>query len=74
MSEKEQCLKILEKLRSLSNPRAVEGMARFGINPKNTYGVSIPTLRNMAKEIHGNHVLPSSFGLQVFMKLAYWHA
>jgi 3-methyladenine DNA glycosylase AlkD len=57
MSEKERCLKILEKLRSLSNPRAVEGMARFGINPENTYGVSIPTLRNMAKEIRGNHVL-----------------
>jgi 3-methyladenine DNA glycosylase AlkD len=57
MSEKEGCLKILEKLRSLSNPKAVEGMARFGINPKNTYGVSIPTLRSMAKEIRGNHVL-----------------
>jgi 3-methyladenine DNA glycosylase AlkD len=57
MSEKERCLKILEKLRSLSNPRAVEGMARFGINPKNTYGVSIPTLRNMVKEVRGNHVL-----------------
>jgi 3-methyladenine DNA glycosylase AlkD len=57
MSEKEECLKILERLKSLSNPRAVEGMARFGINPTNTYGVSIPSLREMAKEIRGNHVL-----------------
>jgi 3-methyladenine DNA glycosylase AlkD len=57
MSEKEDCLKILERLKSLSNPRAVEGMAHLGINPKNTYGVSIPSLRRMAKEIRGNHVL-----------------
>jgi 3-methyladenine DNA glycosylase AlkD len=46
---------ILEKLKSLSNPKNVEGMARFGINPKNTYGVSIPNLRKIAKEIGENH-------------------
>lgn len=32
-------------------------MARFGINPKNTYGLSIPHLRNMAKQIGKNHLL-----------------
>jgi 3-methyladenine DNA glycosylase AlkD len=48
---------ILKKLKALSNPKAVEGMARFGINPKNTYGVSIPTLRKLAKEIGKNHSL-----------------
>ena len=42
---------ILIKLKSLSDPKAVEGMARFGINPENTFGVSIPNLRKMAKEI-----------------------
>jgi len=57
MSEKEECLRILERLKSLSDPKAVEGMARFGINPKNTYGVSIPSIREMAKKIRGNHVL-----------------
>jgi 3-methyladenine DNA glycosylase AlkD len=41
----------------LSNPKAVEGMARFGINPNNTYGVSIPNLRTIAKEIGKNHLL-----------------
>ena len=41
---------ILKKLKSLSDPKAVEGMARFGINPENTFGVSIPNLRQMAKE------------------------
>ncbi len=48
---------ILIKLKSLSNPDAVAGMARFGINPKNTYGVSIPVLRKMAKQIGKNHLL-----------------
>ncbi|MBS7251918.1 MAG: DNA alkylation repair protein [Candidatus Freyarchaeota archaeon] len=48
---------ILKKLRALSNPKAVEGMARFGINPENTYGVSIPNLRKMAKEIGKDHSL-----------------
>ncbi|GAI10069.1 unnamed protein product, partial [marine sediment metagenome] len=48
---------ILKKLKALSNPKAVEGMARFGINPKSTYGVSVPNLRKMAKEIGRDHPL-----------------
>ena len=48
---------ILKKLKVLSNPEAVEGMARFGINPENTYGVSIPNLRKIAKETGKNHTL-----------------
>ncbi len=48
---------ILKKLKSLSDSKAVAGMARFGINPKNTYGVSIPNLRKMAKEIGKSHFL-----------------
>lgn len=42
---------IINKLKSLSNPKNIEGMARFGINPKNTLGISIPDLRKIAKEI-----------------------
>jgi len=52
-----QLAEILRKLKSLCDPKAVEGMARFGINPENTYGVSVPNLRMMAKEIGRNHVL-----------------
>ncbi len=48
---------ILRKLESLADPKAVEGMARFGINARNTFGVSIPNLRAMAKKIGRNHVL-----------------
>jgi len=32
-------------------------MARFGINPKNTLGISIPFLRSFAKKIGENHAL-----------------
>lgn len=46
---------ITEKLKSLTNPEAVAGMARYGINPKNNYGVSVITLRKMAKDIGKNH-------------------
>ena len=48
---------IIKKLKSLSDPEAVRGMARFGINPENTYGVPIPSLREMAKEIGVDHEL-----------------
>jgi 3-methyladenine DNA glycosylase AlkD len=48
---------ILKKLKSLSDPKAVEGMARFGINPENTFGVSIPNLRQIAKETGKDHAL-----------------
>lgn len=48
---------IVARLKALSNPEAVKGMARYGINPDNAYGVSIPNLRTMAKEIGRNHSL-----------------
>ncbi|MBM3238431.1 DNA alkylation repair protein [Candidatus Poribacteria bacterium] len=46
---------ILKTLKSLSNPKVVEGMAKYGITPKSAYGVSIPNLRKIAKEIGVNH-------------------
>jgi len=48
---------LIKRLGSLSDPKTVEGMARFGINPENTYGVSIPNLRKMAREIAVDHAL-----------------
>lgn len=51
------CDQIIKELKSLKNPENVAGMARFGINPNNTYGVSIPTLRKMAKETGKDHSL-----------------
>src|SRR5512141_3164489 len=32
-------------------------MARFGINPTNTLGISIPSLRKLAREAGRNHAL-----------------
>jgi 3-methyladenine DNA glycosylase AlkD len=57
MPEKPQYNEILQKLKALSNLKTVEGMARFGINPNNAYGVSIPTLRKIAKEVGTDHTL-----------------
>lgn len=48
---------ILDLLKSLANPENVAGMARFGINPENTYGISIPTLRKIAKQCGRDHQL-----------------
>ena len=48
---------ILRDLRALSNPKNLAGMARFGINPKNTPGVSVPQIREMARKAGKNHAL-----------------
>jgi len=46
---------VLREMRSMGDVKAVEGMARFGISSKNTLGVSIPTLRSMARRIGTDH-------------------
>jgi len=48
---------IIKQLKSMGKPENVKGMARYGINPNNNYGVSIYQLRPMAKEIGQNHSL-----------------
>jgi 3-methyladenine DNA glycosylase AlkD len=50
-------MEILERLKSLANPDNVAGMARFGINTQNTYGISIYVLRDIAREIGRDHAL-----------------
>jgi 3-methyladenine DNA glycosylase AlkD len=44
-------------LRAQANPRNAAGMARFGINPQNTLGISIPFLRALARRIGKDHKL-----------------
>lgn len=51
---------ILKTLKELSNPHNVEGMTRYGINPENNLGVSVGTLRNLAKTIGHDHTLALS--------------
>jgi 3-methyladenine DNA glycosylase AlkD len=51
------CNEILDRLRSLGDPKAVEGMARYGIRSTNALGVSAPKLRRFAREIGRSHDL-----------------
>jgi 3-methyladenine DNA glycosylase AlkD len=55
MSEKSE--EIIVQLKSLADPQAVKGKAKFGINPQNTLGISIPALRQLAKENGRDHGL-----------------
>ena len=48
---------VLKELRSKADPRSVEGMARFGINPRKALGVPIPALRRLAKKTGRDHAL-----------------
>ncbi len=49
---------ILEKLESLKNAKHAKGIARFGIKPKTkVYGIRIPKLRKIAKQIGKDHNL-----------------
>ena len=48
---------IIKELKSMANPKNVAGMAKFGINPKGTLGISVYDVRRMAKDIGKNHAL-----------------
>lgn len=51
---------IIRELEFLSDPSTLKGMASFGITPGRSYGVSIPELRRIAKNIGKNHELAAS--------------
>ena len=42
--------KILEKLKSMANPKAVEEISHFGITSENTFGIFIVSLRKLANK------------------------
>lgn len=48
---------LLTRLTSLARPGAVEGMARFGMAPEGRLGVSVPSLRALAREVGRDHAL-----------------
>lgn len=48
---------VMSRLKSLSDPTAVEGMAKYGINPEKNLGVSVGQIRKLAKEIGKDHKL-----------------
>ncbi len=49
--------KIIQKLESLADPEAAAGMADFGIVGVQVYGIRMPVLRALAKEIGQDHEL-----------------
>lgn len=52
-----QCEAVLEQLRAVANPKNVLSMARFGISTENTLGISVATLRKLARGIGHDHDL-----------------
>jgi 3-methyladenine DNA glycosylase AlkD len=48
---------IIKELKSLRNPRNIEGMARYGLNSPKTLGLCMPDLMRIAKETGRNHEL-----------------
>ena len=48
---------LLARLQAHANPANVAGMARFGINPEGTLGVSVTVLRGIAREAGRSHEL-----------------
>jgi 3-methyladenine DNA glycosylase AlkD len=53
----EKLQEVVSKLRSLGDPKAAEGAARFGVHVANILGVAAPALRKLAKEIGTDHKL-----------------
>jgi 3-methyladenine DNA glycosylase AlkD len=48
---------VLAELKSMGDPEAAAGMARYGINAEQALGISIPRLQGLAKNIGKNHKL-----------------
>ena len=52
-----QYKEVMAQLKSMGDPKNVEGMRSFGIKSENNFGNSVTTLRNYAKKIGKNHEL-----------------
>ena len=48
---------VIAELRSMGDPEAAAGMARYGINAEQALGISIPRLQGLAKKIGTKHKL-----------------
>jgi len=56
-SETPKVQDIVQELRAQGNPKFLKGMARFAITTGTSCGVSVPTVRSIAKKIGKNHGL-----------------
>ena len=48
---------IINQIKSAGSKASIDGMSRYGINTENAMGVSLPTLRKIAKKIKNDHNL-----------------
>ncbi len=48
---------VLKKMKSLSNPKNVEGMARYGIISNKVFGLNMPVIEKLSKEARKDHSL-----------------
>ena len=48
---------VIAELKSMENPKAAAGMARYGIKADRALGISIPKLEGLAKKIGKSHKL-----------------
>jgi 3-methyladenine DNA glycosylase AlkD len=48
---------VLGRLKALADPARLPGMARYGIEVSNAFGVSIPSLRAIARTTGRDHAL-----------------
>jgi len=48
---------VLDKLQSKTKPKQLKGMAKYGMTVEQRLGVSVPDMRNLAKEIGRDHKL-----------------
>jgi 3-methyladenine DNA glycosylase AlkD len=55
MSDK--CDKVITMMRTLADPAALAGKARFGINIENSLGLRMPQIRSLARDIGKDHAL-----------------
>ena len=51
---------VLTRLRTLADPSRLPGMARYGIATEHAYGVSLPELRTLAKDLGRDHELAAA--------------
>jgi 3-methyladenine DNA glycosylase AlkD len=57
VATRDKTKEVLDRLRSLGDPKAAKGAARFGIDVPRIWGVSAPNLRRLAKDIGKDHKL-----------------
>ena len=62
---------IMDELRRKGSSKAVAGMSRFGIRTGTALGVSIPQLRDIAKDVGTSHDLAKGLWKSEFTKHAF---